>query len=208
METSKTNQTWITPQYFHTIPMSCAILRTAHHKTLHMLIGLFTSTTGMHNYTPTRHSTLLTQQPSPCKTTVCAMFSSNKSSDTLTCHTCRLSTAYALYSFCIQDRPHLPCWLSSNPQHDFHAHQHALSLPSTTLQITNTRHSKQNGSRSRDDVKVLLLWLVFEGSIPTCACFRPENFCDFHSTSSHGDMFVVLYLTNWQTGAVSDTVSQ
>ena len=38
-------------------------------------------------------------------------------------------------------------------------------------------HSWQNGTRCRDDVNVLwccsyLVWLVFEGSIPTCACFH------------------------------------
>ena len=42
-------------------------------------------------------------------------------------------------------------------------------------------HSWQNGTRCRDDVNVLwchshLVWLVFEGSIPTCACFHLENF--------------------------------
>ena len=57
-------------------------------------------------------------------------------------------------------------------------------LPSTTLlctQLTNTKHSWQNGTRCRDGVKLLwchshLVWLVFEGSIPTCACFYSENF--------------------------------
>ena len=42
-------------------------------------------------------------------------------------------------------------------------------------------HSWQNGTRCRDGVNVLwcrshLVWLVFEGSIPTCACFPSENF--------------------------------
>ena len=42
-------------------------------------------------------------------------------------------------------------------------------------------HSWQNGTRCRDGVNVLwcrshLVWLVFEGSIPTCAGFRSENF--------------------------------
>ena len=53
----------------------------------------------------------------------------------------------------------------------------------TTLvctQLTNTKHSWQNGTRCRDGVNVLwcrshLVWLVFEGSIPTCACFHSEN---------------------------------
>ena len=45
-------------------------------------------------------------------------------------------------------------------------------------------HSWQNGTRCRDGVNVLrcrshLVWLVFEGSIPTCTCFHSENFfCD------------------------------
>ena len=39
----------------------------------------------------------------------------------------------------------------------------------------------QNGTRCRDGVKVLwchshLVWLVFEASIHTCACFPSENF--------------------------------
>ena len=57
-------------------------------------------------------------------------------------------------------------------------------LPSTTLlgtQLTNTKHSWQNGTKCRDGVNVLWyhshpVWLVFEGSIPTSACFHSENF--------------------------------
>ena len=42
-------------------------------------------------------------------------------------------------------------------------------------------HSWQNGTRSTDGVKLLwccshLVWLVFEDSIPTYACFHSENF--------------------------------
>ena len=53
-------------------------------------------------------------------------------------------------------------------------------LPSS-LPSTNTKHSWQNGTRCRDGVNVLwcrshLVWLVFEGSIPTCACFHLETF--------------------------------
>ena len=52
-------------------------------------------------------------------------------------------------------------------------------LPSTTLlctQLANTKHSRQNSTRCRDGVNVLwchshLVWLILEGSIPTCACF-------------------------------------
>ena len=62
-------------------------------------------------------------------------------------------------------------------------------LPSTTLlctQLTNTKHSWQNGTRCRDGVNVLwcrshLVWLVFEGSIPTYTCFHSENFFQNHT---------------------------
>ena len=42
-------------------------------------------------------------------------------------------------------------------------------------------HSWQNRTRCRDGVKVLwyhslLVWLVFEASIPTWTCFHSENF--------------------------------
>ena len=42
-------------------------------------------------------------------------------------------------------------------------------------------HGWQNGTRCRDGVKVLwccsyLVWLVFEDSIPTCACFQWKTF--------------------------------
>ena len=43
--------------------------------------------------------------------------------------------------------------------------------------ITKTKYSWQNGTRCKDGVKVLhLVWLVFEGSIPTCTCFQSGNF--------------------------------
>ena len=47
--------------------------------------------------------------------------------------------------------------------------------------LSNTKHSWQNGTRCRDGVNVLwcrsyLVWLVFEGSIPTCTGFHLENF--------------------------------
>ena len=62
-------------------------------------------------------------------------------------------------------------------------------LPSTTqlcTQLTNTKHSWQNGTRCRDGVNVLwcrshLVWLVFEGYIPTCTCFSFRKlFCDLY----------------------------
>ena len=44
-------------------------------------------------------------------------------------------------------------------------------------------HSWQNGTRCRDGVNVLwcrshLVWLVFEGSIPTCTCSFGKPLCD------------------------------
>ena len=79
----------------------------------------------------------------------------------------------------------------SLPQHNslsMHINMHYT--PSTThptasnvlrTQLTQGTASWQNGTRRRDGVKVLcchshLVWLVFEGSIPTCACFCSENF--------------------------------
>ena len=50
-------------QHLDTIPTSCAVLYT-HHKSLHTHISLFTATKRIHNYTPTRHSALLTPQTS------------------------------------------------------------------------------------------------------------------------------------------------
>ena len=56
-------------------------------------------------------------------------------------------------------------------------------------------HSWQNGTRCRDGVNVLwcrshLVWLVFEGSIPTCACFHSENFfCDLFLLFFFGVVF-------------------
>ena len=56
-------------------------------------------------------------------------------------------------------------------------------------------HSWQNGTRCRDGVKLLwchshLVWLVFEGSIPTCACFHSEN---VFVTCSCCFFFLVVY---------------
>ena len=75
-------------------------------------------------------------------------------------------------------------------------------LPSTTLlctQLTNTKHSWQNGTRCRDGVNVLwccsnLVWLVFEGSIPTCTCFHLENFfltCEYLGCTKFTQLHVV-----------------
>ena len=75
-----------------------------------------------------------------------------------------------------------------NTTHSMHINVHNTtipsSVPSTTplcTQLTNIKHSWQNGTRCRDGVNVLwcrshLVWLVFERFIPTCACFHLENF--------------------------------
>ena len=109
----------------------------------------------MHNYTSTRHSALLTPQPSAYKTTH-------------TCHVCQSSLAIKLQP--------------PTTQLTLHASQY--TLPSTILlctQQTQLRCSWQNSTRRRDGVKVFwclsyLGWLVFEDSIPTCTCFCSENF--------------------------------
>ena len=76
---------------------------------------------------------------------------------------------------------HFPC-TSTYTTHPA-IHPPPPQLPSTILlctQLTNTKHSQQNGTRCRDGVNVLwcrsyLVRLVFEHSIPTCACFHLEN---------------------------------
>ena len=104
----------------------------------------------------------------------------------------RPSTAHALHSFYIQDRPYFPCSVAArfschhNITHSpctstctTHPTLHIL-LPSTTLLGTQliTRHSWQHDTVGM--VKVLwchshLVWLVFEGSISTCADFCSGN---------------------------------
>ena len=108
-----------------------------------------------------------------------------------------------------QDRPYLPCSVQqphcSHPQHNSLSMQINMHYTPTTishcLPQTSSAHNQETQSiiiylckwqqmalaRCRDGVKVLwchshLVWLVFEGSIPTCACFVfffSENFCDF-----------------------------
>ena len=98
----------------------CHFANYAHHKTLHMHIGLFTSTKGMRNYTPTRHSALLTQQPSTCKTTICATaYSSATKVHNIKWHSnipFRLSTAIQTDHICHAES------VASNPQHHFSMH--------------------------------------------------------------------------------------
>ena len=126
-----------------------------------------------------------------------ATFSSNKISQ----HNLKLPTYHtdpcSTCSHFLHTRQTIPAMLNSNYIASTHNITHSpctstctthpaipSQLPSTTLlctQLTNTKHSWQNGTRFRDGLNVLwcrshLVWLVFEGSIPTCACFHSENF--------------------------------
>ena len=166
MEPSKTanqaNKMGMTPQHFHSIPTSCEIWQSMH------TTKLSTCTLAYSNPLNKRTSHLLTSLPAYKSS---AMFSSNTGS-LRNIHSnmpYRLSTACALYSFCIQD---WPC--TTQPW--------ALpkSVPSTTLLHTQT-NTWQNGTKCRYDVNVLwccsyLVCLIFEGSIPTSAGFCSENF--------------------------------
>ena len=134
----------------------------------------------------TRYSALLTPH-AVFHQSISAMFSSNKISQFL--HTGKTDhISYAQYSNYI-----VHC---SHPQHNslpMHINMHYT--PTTTYHTTfhnpplhtTDKHKAllckwwQNGTRCRDGVEVLwccshLVWLVFEGSIPTCACFHLENF--------------------------------
>ena len=78
--------------------------------------------------------------------------------------------------YCIHPQhTHFPCTSTCTTQP-------AIPSQLPAMHTTNTKHSWQNGTRcSRDGVNVLwcrshLVWLVFEGSIPTCAGFHSENF--------------------------------
>ena len=70
------------------------------------------------------------------------------------------------------------CGLSSA---EYHAHLVGVNRLRKCMWRVFGVHSWQNGTRCRDGVNVLwcrshLVWLVFEGFIPTCACFHSENF--------------------------------
>ena len=95
-------------------------------------------------------------------------------------------------------------------------HINMHSTPSTThptafhtllcTQLTNAKHSWQNGTRCRDGVKLLwcdfhLLWLVFEDSISTCTCFHSEK-CEYVSHYQS-----VLRSTCWQVPVVAEWLS-
>ena len=69
------------------------------------------------------------------------------------------------------------CGLSSA---EYHVHLVGVNRLSACREFSGV-HSWQNGTRCRDGVNMLwcrshLVWLVFEGSIPTWACFHSENY--------------------------------
>ena len=82
-------------------------------------------------------------------------------------------SVYSNYIASTHNITHSPCTSTCT------THPTILSqLPSTTLLCTQLTNS---GTRCRDGVNVLqcrshLVWLVFEGSIPTSACFHSEDF--------------------------------
>ena len=84
----------------------------------------------------------------------------------------------------------LPNHINSLPMHNTPSTTHHTAFHNPPLPTTNKHKASylckwwQNGTRCRDGGKVLwchshLLWLVFEGSIPTCTCFCSKNFCEF-----------------------------
>ena len=187
----------MTPQHFHSIPTSCVIMPTMN------ITKLSTGTLPIHMHWMNKvlsivHSTVF-------HWSVSAMFSSSKiSQHNLNSNILyRPSTAHVLQSFCIQARQvgHICHAQYSNyivhcrhPQHNSLAvHINMHHTPSTShhtalhnpLHTTNKHKAhlskwRQNGTRCKDGVQVLwchshLVWLVFESSIPTCACFHSEN---------------------------------
>ena len=127
-------QTRMTPQYFHTAPTSCAILPSIMHTTKLTTCTLayshplnrWITTHQQGTQHCSLHSLLCTWQP------ICDMFNSNKSSQHNSDFNMpyKLSNAHGLHSFCIQDRPDLPCSVVIKLQPPttglLHAHQHAL----------------------------------------------------------------------------------
>ena len=62
---------------------------------------------------------------------------------------------------------------------------HNTTSATLLMHTTNTRHSRQNGTRCRDGVKVVfvsshLVWMVFEGSILCFHLLSSETFCDLY----------------------------
>ena len=171
-----------TPQHITTIPISCAILPTMHNTKLltHSLNEHSTQHSSLHSLPHKRQS-------------ISATFISNKISQHNLNSEHTIQTRHC--SQFLHTRQSIPAMFSSNYTHNIthspctsmcttHPAIPGSTLPSTTLlctQLTNTKHSWQNGTRCRNGVNVLwcrshLVRLVFECSIPTRACFHSENF--------------------------------
>ena len=186
MEPSKTSQTRWEHHHntcIHTIPTSCAILLTMHNKNLptYSLKGHSTHHCSLHSLPHKRQS-------------ISVAFSSNKISQhnlkLLTHHTDPALLTVSVYktNYTCHAQQELHC---IHPNITLSMHINMYCTPTNTLptafhnflyiQLTNTKHSWQNVTRCGDGVDVLwcrshLVWLVFEGSNPTCTCFHQENF--------------------------------
>ena len=154
--------------------------------------------------------------------TIPAMLSSNYIAATHnTTHSMHIDMHNTLHVH--QHAQHTPCTstctthsMHINMHNTLHAHQHAQHtaipspLPSSTFlctQLTNTKHSWQNGTRCRDGVNVLwcrshLVRLVFEHSIPTCACFPLENF--FGLLDKLQDLGLDEHIRQWVKSYLTD----
>ena len=107
------NQMQMTPQYHHTIPISCVILPTTDTTKLSHALSLPTPTNkhGMHHCS--FHSLPHKRQ------SISAMFSSSKFHNityTRRHHTGPALFMHRLHSFCIQDKPYLPCSVATTLQ--------------------------------------------------------------------------------------------
>ena len=123
----------------------------------------------------------------------------------------RPSTAHALYSFDVCTRQTiLLCSVAttlqlSTTKLSLHTHEHALHThdypPPCLPQPSYAHHALTQNTvgKMEQDVGMVesivhLVWLVFEGFIPTCACFHSENFfvtCINSFDSFHNSHFVL-----------------
>ena len=87
----------------------------------------------------------------------------------------------------------------------YHGIRHMLGCPPKKMAATlkvHKWHAWNVYTRCRDGVKLLwchshLVWLVFEGSIPTCACFHSEN--SFVTCDSLCPYTIRGYMHVWQS---------
>ena len=179
------------PQQFHTIPTSCAILPTVHTTKLlymhlaysHPLNEHCTQHCSLHSllhegnpYLPCSAAIKfhITYSNVPYKPNLCIpQFLHSRQTISA------MLSSYSNYIAAIHNVTRSPCASKCTPHPAL-----CTPLPSTTFlctQLANTKHSRQNGTRCRDGVKLLwchshLVWLVFEGFIPTCTCFTQKTF--------------------------------